>query len=196
MLHVEAKECIKTHKQWKSTLHSIQEIDPQKSVKMKGSRREKQTTTQTIAKSISSKKEMKPQSNNTGEQVQMSKGERKVVFKDCKRMFNESLKSWSDSSSSPSTEEDDALSIPSNFKRYTIEDRKIKLQIPQKAKPLEMGESYDCSEDAKRVDLANLGEEPRPVYIATNMLPEEEEQLQPLSNIETSSHGVIKTLRG
>ena len=27
LLHVEAKDCIKTHKRWKATLHSIQEIE-------------------------------------------------------------------------------------------------------------------------------------------------------------------------
>ena len=124
-------DCIKTHKRWKATLHSIQEIDPQKSVKTKGSCRGKQKAAQTIAQSISSKKETKPQSDTTGEHSQMSKMERKAIFKDCKCMLSESLKSWSNSSSSPSTEEGDAISVPSNFKRYTIEDRTIKLQTPQ-----------------------------------------------------------------
>ena len=67
--------------------------------------------------------------------------------------------------------------MPSNFKRYTIEDRTIKFQTPQRIKPQQQGESYDGPEEAKRVDLAIPGEEPRPVYIATDLLPEEEEQL-------------------
>ena len=97
----------------------------------------------------------------------MSKTERKAAFKECKRMLSESLQSWSESSSSASTDEGDAISVPSNFKRYTIEDRTIKLQTPQWVKPQQQGESYDGPEDAKWVDLAIPGEEPRPVYIAT-----------------------------
>ena len=65
----------------------------------------------------------------------MSKIERKAAFKECKRMLSESLQSWSDSSSSASTDEGDAISVPSNFKRYTIEDCTIKLQTPQRVKP-------------------------------------------------------------
>lgn len=38
-----------------------------------------------------------------------------------------------------------------------------------------MGESYDGPEDAKMVDLANPGEEPRPLYIATDLKTKEEE---------------------
>ena len=34
--------------------------------------------------------------------------------------------------------------------------------------------SYDGLENAKRIDLANEGEEPWPAYIATNLQPEEE----------------------
>ena len=75
------------------------------------------------------------------------------------------------------SEEGDAISVPSNFKRYTIEDRKIKLQTPQCMKPQQFGESYDGPEDAKLIDLANAGESPKPVYIATDLLPEEEELL-------------------
>ena len=92
-------------------------------------------------------------------------------------MLSESLQSWSDSSGSASTDEGDAISVPSNFKRYTIEDRTIKLQTPQRVQPQQQGESYDSPKDAKRVDLAIPGEEPRPVYIAIDLLPEEEERL-------------------
>ena len=51
------------------------------------------------------------------------------------------------------------------------------MQTPQRVKPQQQGESYDGPEDAKRVDLANPGEEPRPVYIAMDLLPEKEERL-------------------
>lgn len=92
-------------------------------------------------------------------------------------MLNKSMKSRSDSDSSFSSEEGDAISVPSSFKRYTIEDRKIKLQTPQRTKPQQFGESYDGPEDAKLINLSNVGESPKPVYIATDLLPEEEELL-------------------
>ena len=107
----------------------------------------------------------------------MSKIERKKAYKDCKRALTESLQSWDDSSSSLSLNEQDAISVPSNFKRYTIEDRKIKLQAPQRVKPQNIGESYDGLEDAKLVDLAEEGETLKPVYIATDLVAAEEELL-------------------
>ena len=69
------------------------------------------------------------------------------------------------------------MSVPSNFKRYTIADRKILLQQPQRTKIKEAGESYDGPEDSKKVDLAKPGEEPRLVYIATDLTQEEEDLL-------------------
>ena len=87
------------------------------------------------------------------------------------------MKSWSDTSEDDSTNDGDTLSVPSNFKRYTIEDRKIVLQQPQREKALNARESYDGPEDAKRIDLAKLGEDPRPVYIAMDLTPKEEELL-------------------
>ena len=69
--------------------------------------------------------------------------------------------------------------VPSNFKRYTIADRKILLQQPQRTKIKEAGESYDRPEDSKKVDLVEPSEEPRPVYIATDLTQEEEDLLIP-----------------
>ncbi|MCO5588455.1 hypothetical protein L7F22_042411 [Adiantum nelumboides] len=37
--------------------------------------------------------------------------------------------------------------------------------------------SYDWPEDAKKIDLAEPGEDPNPIYIATDLSPEEEEEL-------------------
>ena len=51
------------------------------------------------------------------------------------------------------------------------------MEKPQRTKPSQLGESYDGPEDAKQVDLAEPGEEPKPVYIATDLTPEEEELL-------------------
>ena len=112
LLHVKAKDCIKTHKRWKATLHSIQGTDSQTSVKTTKSRREKCKTAQALAQSISSNKETKSQKATKEEPIKMSKIERKVAFKECKCMLSESLQSWSDSSGSASTNEGDAISVP------------------------------------------------------------------------------------
>lgn len=79
-----------------------------------------------MTQSIFSKKETKSQSNTMRKHPQMSKTKRKAAFKDYKCILSESLQSYSNSSS-PSTDEGDVISVPSNFKRYTIEDRTIKL---------------------------------------------------------------------
>ena len=67
--------------------------------------------------------------------------------------------------------------MPTHFKAYTIQDRKVSVEMPRREKPKQMGESYDGPEDAKRVDLALPREEPRLVYIAEDLKPQEEELL-------------------
>ena len=67
------------------------------------------------------------------------------------------------------------VDVPSNFKSYTIQDRKIMLQQPKRVRPKIAGELYDGLKDAKKIDLANPGEESRPIYIVTNLNPNEEE---------------------
>ena len=62
-----------------------------------------------------------------------------------------------------------ATEVPSNFKRFTVQDRKIVLQPPTREKPETPGISYDGPEDAKKVDIAEPGEEPRLVWIATDL---------------------------
>ena len=62
------------------------------------------------------------------------------------------------------------LSVPSHFKRYTIQDRKIIVQQPMHISEVP-GKSYDESQNAKRIDLAEEGEEPRPTYIAIDLKP-------------------------
>ena len=173
LFHVEATDCIKAHKKWRTTLHPLQA----KGNETRKSWRGKKKAAHTIVKSTPSQNETKLKSPEASETSKMSWMERKRAFKDCKQMLNKSMKSWSDSDSSFSSEEGDAISVPSNFKRYTIEDQKIKLQKPQRIKPQQFGESYDGPEDAKLIDLANAGESPKPVYIATDLLPEEEELL-------------------
>ena len=67
--------------------------------------------------------------------------------------------------------------VPSNFKTYTVQDRKIVTQSPQRDRPTNPGESYDGPKEVKQVDLAQPGQDPKPVYIATNLQPQEEELL-------------------
>ena len=65
----------------------------------------------------------------------------------------------------PLTESETGLeevhSLPPELKKYTIQDRKVIVQQPIRTaqKP---GESYDGLENAKKIDLALEGEEPRP----------------------------------
>ena len=79
--------------------------------------------------------------------------------------------------SDDSEEGEDTTNVPSNFKKFTIQDRKIILQQPMRQKPEEPGLSYDGPEDAKQVDIAEPGTEPRKVWIATDLTPDEEELL-------------------
>ncbi|MCO5581469.1 hypothetical protein L7F22_035354 [Adiantum nelumboides] len=64
--------------------------------------------------------------------------------------------------------------VPDNFKRYTIQDRKIVLGTPKRTPLGKSGESYDGPEQAKQVDIAEQGEEPKLVWIATDLTIEEE----------------------
>ena len=64
-----------------------------------------------------------------------------------------------------------ATKVPSNFKRFTVQDWKIVLQPPTREKPKTLGISYDGPEDAKKVDIVEPKEEPRLVWIATALDP-------------------------
>ena len=107
--------------------------------------------------------------SNKENKTKPTKLECKAFYEDCKRTLNNTWQSTSDESSDA-----DEVDVPSNFKSYTIQDRKIMLQQPKRVKPEQLGESYDGPEDAKKVDLANPGEESRPVYIATDLTLEDE----------------------
>ena len=177
LFHIGATDCIKAHKKWKTTINSIHTKNEQTNETTTNSRRGKKKTARALALSISSRTQKESASQESTVLPMMSKTERKKAYKDCKRALTELLQSWDDSSSSLSLNEGDAISVPSNFKRYTIEDRKIKLQAPQRVKPQNIGESYDGPEDAKLVDLAEEGETSKPVYIATDLVATEEELL-------------------
>ena len=73
---------------------------------------------------------------------------------------------WSLGSVDSMDEEEGDISIPSNFKRLTIQDRHVVLQRPNWKKPETLGVLYDGAEDAKKIDLVEPGEEPRLTWIA------------------------------
>ncbi|MCO5598326.1 hypothetical protein L7F22_052419 [Adiantum nelumboides] len=70
----------------------------------------------------------------------------------------------------------DKMDIPSHYKRYTIQDRKIIVQQPMKELK-EPRTSYDGLEKSKNINLAEPGEEPKPPYIATDLKEDEEKLL-------------------
>ena len=76
------------------------------------------------------------------------------------------------------SEDDDSetITIPSHLRKYTIEDRKIVIKQPIITSQ-KLGKSYDGPENAKKIDLADEGQEPRPAYIATDLEPAEEEHI-------------------
>ena len=104
----------------------------------------------------------------------MTKLERKSYYDKCKRTLR---KTWDSVSELESDEEKDQINVPDNFKTYTVQNRTIALQKPKRDKPTKVGESYDGLEYAKQMDLANPGEDPKPVFIATDLSLEEEELL-------------------
>ncbi|MCO5551659.1 hypothetical protein L7F22_005163 [Adiantum nelumboides] len=70
----------------------------------------------------------------------------------------------------------DKMDVSSHYKKYTIQDRKIIVQQPMKELK-EPGTSYDGPEKAKKIDLAEPSEDPKPAYIATDLTEEKEKLL-------------------
>ena len=70
-------------------------------------------------------------------------------------------------------ETNDGISVPSHYRKYTLQDRWLVVQQPVRVKPNEGG-SYDGPENAKQINLAKEGEEPKPAYIAADLEPKEE----------------------
>ena len=75
-------------------------------------------------------------------------------------------------------EEEDKLttpiSVPSHYKKYEVEERKIVVQKPDREKVVARV-SYDGQEEAKKIDLAQPREEAKPAYISADLTAEEEE---------------------
>ncbi|MCO5587407.1 hypothetical protein L7F22_041355 [Adiantum nelumboides] len=70
----------------------------------------------------------------------------------------------------------DKMNVPFHYKKYTIQDRKIIVQQPMRELK-EPGTSYDGPKKAKKIDLAETGEEPKLAFIATDLTEEEEKLL-------------------
>ena len=102
----------------------------------------------------------------------MTKVERKALLEERKRVLKTA---WSIASDDSDEETNDMM--PESLKKFTIQDQKIILQKPVRQKPELPGVSYDGLEDSKQVNLADEGEEPRMVNIATDLSPDEEELL-------------------
>ena len=68
------------------------------------------------------------------------------------------------------------LSVPEHYKKYTVEERKIIWQKPNRQQPV-AGVSYEGPKDAKKIDLAGPNEDAKPVNIATDLKPTEEQCL-------------------
>ena len=70
------------------------------------------------------------------------------------------IEEWStDSEASKQKDRDDKdlVSVPSHYKKYNVEERKIKIQLPDMQNKI--NKSYDGPEDAKKIDIAKPGEE-------------------------------------
>ena len=100
----------------------------------------------------------------------MSKLERKTTYNEVKRVLKQV---WTTATGSSS--EDEGVEVPSHYKKYTIQDRHILLQTPERQRT-PPGTSFDGPENSKRIDLAKPGEVERPVYIANDLTPAEEQQ--------------------
>ncbi|MCO5577550.1 hypothetical protein L7F22_031381 [Adiantum nelumboides] len=102
----------------------------------------------------------------------MTKTERKSEYNKLKKPLKDV---WTTEMETDEDANSDKMDVPSHYKKCNIQDRKIIVQQPMR----EMKEprtSYDGLEKAKKIDLAELGEEPKTAYIAIN-LTEGEEQL-------------------
>ena len=164
MYQIGAIDCVKEYKEWKTSLALIHKQNENK-------KRSKPKRACNIARNLDEKQGK--QEHNINEKP-TTKLERKHYYQECKRVMK---KTWDSVSETDSVEEEEGITVPSNFKAYTVQDRKSVTQSPQRDRPTNPGESYDGPEEVKQVDLAQPGQDPKLVYIATNLQPQEEELL-------------------
>ena len=68
------------------------------------------------------------------------------------------------------------ISVLEHYKKYTVEERKIIWQKPNRQQPITRI-SYEGPEDAKKIDLAGPNEDAKPVYIAMDLELTKEQRL-------------------
>ena len=83
--------------------------------------------------------------------AEMTKAKRKSLKQERRQMLKEAWLSGNDESID---EDDGDISVPSNFKRFTVQDTHVVLQRPNRQKPETPEVSYDGPMDAKKIDLA------------------------------------------
>ena len=108
----------------------------------------------------------------------LTKTEKKACEDFATKLRETELEEWvtnSDSDDFRERRNKDGISVPSHYKKYTVKDRKILMQLPDRQN--EKNKSYDGPEDAKKIDIAEPGKESRSMYIATNLTSEEEREL-------------------
>ena len=79
-------------------------------------------------------------------EIPKTKLERKHYYSKCKQILK---RTWDSISETQSEEEGEGINVPSSFKTYTIQDRRIVTQSPKREKPTILGESYDGPEEVK-----------------------------------------------
>ena len=83
---------------------------------------------------------------NSENEPPTTKLERKHYYQECERVMN---KTWDFCSETDSVREEEGIMVPSIFKTYTIQDRRIVTQSPNRERPTNLGESYDGLEEVK-----------------------------------------------
>ena len=115
-----------------------------------------------IAKSLDEKQ---GKTFNSANEPPTTKLECKHYYQECKRVMN---KTWDFVSKTDSVGEKEGVMV-SNFKTYTIQDQRIVTQSPNRERPTNLRESYHGPKEVKQINLAQPKEEPKPIYIATNL---------------------------
>ena len=154
-------------------------------------KRSKQKRANHIAKSLDEKQ---GKTLNTTNEPPTTKLECKHYYQECRRVMD---KTWDLVSETDSIREEEGITTPSNFKTYTIQDQRIVTQSFDCERPKNTRESYDGPKEVKQIDLAQPKEEPKPVYIATNLQPPKEELLiQMLKQYRDAFAWSYKDLKG
>ncbi|RYA38018.1 reverse transcriptase family protein, partial [Enterobacter cloacae complex sp. GF14B] len=113
--------------------------------------------------------------NKRNREYTESKLERRNKYRELKKTLKKVWTTEIESGEDENVKIKENMDVPSHYRKFTIENRKVILTPPIRERKEK--ESYDGPEDAKKVDLAAPGEPPRPVYIATDLSPGEEERL-------------------